>query len=221
MAAAMGATAVLAVFAKPSRTVADVRARQPLEDLIPSDAQGWKLDLRGAGVIRPAGEQGRVYGIYDQVLERVYVHADGRQVMLSVAYGAEQSVGLQVHRPEICYPGGGFKVQGMHRATMPVAGQPLPVTRLVATMPGRAEPITYWSVLGDVAQEDAAAFRWRQIRFGLRGQILDGMLVRVSTIDADEARAFRVHTEFADALAGAMTAEQRARVIGRPGPAPA
>ena len=216
MAAAMGATAALAVWARPSRSVADARARQPLEGLFPAAADGWRLDPRATGVVRPAAEQGRVYGIYDQVLERVYAHADGRQVMLSVAYGAEQSAGLQMHRPEVCYPSGGFKVQGLHRATVPVAGQPVAVTRLTATMPGRLEPITYWSVLGDVVQTDAVAFRWRQITSGLRGQVLDGMLVRVSSIDADDARAFRLHAEFADALARAMTPEHRQRVIGTP-----
>ena len=216
MAAAMGATAALALWARPSRVIADARARQPLEGLFPAAADGWRVDPRATGVVRPAAEQGRVYGIYDQVLERVYMHADGRQVMLSVAYGAEQSVGLQMHRPEICYPSGGFKVQGLHRTTMPVAGQPLAVTRLTASMPGRPEPVTYWSVLGDVVQTDAVAFRWRQIRSGLRGQILDGMLVRLSSIDADDSRAFRLHAEFADTLASAMSTEHRQRVIGMP-----
>lgn len=219
MAAAMGATAALAVWARPSRAVADARGRQPLEDLFPASAAGWQFDPRASGVVRPATEQGRVYGIYDQVLERVYAHADGRRVMLSVAYGAEQSVGLQMHRPEVCYPSSGFKVRELHQASVPVAGQAVPVTRLTAMLPGRPEPITYWSVLGDVAQTDAMAFRWRQITSGLRGQILDGMLVRVSSIDADDARAFRTHAEFADALARAMSPDHRRRVIGIAPPA--
>lgn len=219
MAAAMGATAALAVWARPSRTVADARGRERLESIFPAVAEGWRVDPRATGVVRPAADQGRLYGIYDQVLERVYAHADGRRVMLSVAYGAEQSVGLQMHRPEVCYPSGGFKVRDLHRATMPVAGQSLPVTRLTASMPGRPEPITYWSILGDVAQTDAVAFRWRQITSGLRGQILDGMLVRVSSIDDDAARAFRTHAEFADALARAMSPELRQRVIGIAPPA--
>lgn len=221
MALSMGATAALAVWARPSRTVADARGREPLEGLFPVAAGAWRLDPHASGVVRPATEQGRVYGIYDQVLERVYVHADGRRVMLSVAYGAEQSVGLQMHRPEVCYPSGGFKVRDLRHTTMPVAGQPVPVTRLTASMPGRPEPITYWSILGDVAQTDAVAFRWRQITSGLRGQILDGMLVRVSSIDDDDARAFRTHADFADALARAMTPAHRLRVIGNAPMAPA
>jgi EpsI family protein len=216
IAAAMAGTAAGAALLAPSRQVADERARQPLDRLFPLSVGSWVADGRARGLIRPTQDHARLYGVYDQILERIYQHSDRRTIMLSVAYGSEQSVGLQVHRPEICYPGSGFEVSGLHRAVVSVDGKPLPMTRLLAARPGRREPITYWSLLGDVAQEDETAFRWRQLSFGLRGQVVDGMLVRLSSIDADTARAFACHAEFADALARATSPTQRVRIFGKP-----
>jgi len=53
-----------------------------------------------------------------------------------------------------------------------------------------------------------------KLRAGLRGKILDGMLIRVSTIDNDIGRAYRVQATFADALVRAIDPGYRMRVIG-------
>lgn len=212
----MISVAVLAWMCKPSRQVSEERATQPLGDLFPTHLGDWRALAATGVLVRPRDTHGKLYGLYDQVLERIYRHIDGRQVMLSVAYGAEQSVGLQAHRPEICYDGGGFKVSPTQRMTLRLADQSVPVTRLTAVMPGRSEPITYWLVLGDAVQSDPLAWRWRQLSLGLRGQVLDGMLVRVSSIDIDTEGAYRTHAEFANQLAQAIPIELRARVIGAP-----
>lgn len=214
--AAMGGTAALAVVAKPRHRLADDRPQVPLEAVFPERFGRWAVAPSAGALVRPADETGKLYGIYDQVLERVYLDPTGQAVMLSVAYGTEQSVGLQVHRPEVCYPGGGFKISKLQRLSVPIAGQPLPVTRLLATHPGRIEPITYWTVLGDEVENDARAFRWRQIASGLRGHILDGMLVRISTIDNQTERAWALQAKFADDLVAAVPAALRERVIGKP-----
>jgi hypothetical protein len=53
-----------------------------------------------------------------------------------------------------------------------------------------------------------------KLRAGLRGEILDGMLIRVSTIDRDAERAYRLQAAFADALVRAIDPGYRVRVIG-------
>jgi EpsI family protein len=213
--AGMAGAAVLAEVGKPRRSEAEAAALAiRLESVFPRAMGGWQVDATRDMFVRPADQQGKVYGFYDQVLERVYVGPEGEQVMLSIAYGAEQSASLQVHRPEICYAGGGFKVQGLHREAMALAGQSVSVTRLHATRPGRSEPITYWTVLGGEAVQDGGSFRLRQLAFGLRGHMLDGMLVRISSIDADAQHAYQVHERFAQALAAAIDPAMRPRVIG-------
>ena len=112
LAAAMAATAGFsAVFLPRPDPAAQVRAQTPLESLFPERFGNWRLDPAAAALIRPAFEQARQFQMYDQVLERTYLDDQGRQIMLSVAYGRQQSVGLQMHKPEVCYRAGGFHVQ--------------------------------------------------------------------------------------------------------------
>ena len=214
--AGMAGAAVLAEVGKPRRSAAQEAALAiRLEDVFPRAIGDWQVDAARDMFVRPADQQGKVYGFYDQVLERVYLDPEGEQVMLSIAYGAEQSASLQLHRPEICYVGGGFKVKGLHNAALALAGQAVNVTRLHAMRPGRSEPITYWMVLGGESVRNGGSFRLRQLTHGLRGHLFDGMLVRISSIDPDAQRAYQVHERFARALAGAVEPGMRARVIGR------
>jgi len=221
MASAMAAAAGLAWWGKPVRHLDGGRPAPRLESTFPTRIGDWQLDTAPvAALVRPADEAGRLYGIYDQLLERVYVGPGGERLMLSVAYGNEQSVGLQVHRPELCYPAGGFTVSGLRRTWLSLPGRALPVTRLLASRPGRSEPITYWTVLGDKAETDWTSFRWRQLSFGVRGQLLDGMLVRVSTLDHQPDRAWETHDRFVLALQQALAPADRSRVMGVPQPRP-
>jgi EpsI family protein len=211
--AGMGAAALAAWWMKP---VADPQAGSgpSLEEIFPRRFGDWHADTGAEMFVRPSRQQGRHLGIYDQVLERTYVDAEGQRVMLVAAQGSEQSAGLQLHRPEVCYPGNGFKIEDLQRVQLPVGGRTLAGTQLHAVMPLRSEPVTYWTVLGGEVVADGAAFRLRQLKFGLRRKLLDGMLVRLSSIDADPRHAYAVHARFANALADSLSPAMRARVIG-------
>lgn len=211
--AGMGAAALAAWWMKP---VPDPQAGSGplLEQMFPRRFADWQADSGAEMFVRPAREEGRYLGIYDQVLERTYVDARGERVMLVAAQGSEQSAGLQLHRPEVCYPGNGFRVSGLQSVALPVGGHTLPGTRLHAVMPGRSEPITYWTVLGGEVVGGGAAFRWRQLQFGLRRRLLDGMLVRLSSIEPDPQRAYALHLRFANDLAAALSPAHRARILG-------
>ena len=217
LAGGMGTAAVLASLGKPTRIDDPSAPRIDLETLLPRAFGEWQLDAAAEAFVRPATQQAAAYRIYDQVLERAFVNAQGERAMLSAAFGPEQSAGLQMHRPEACYPGGGFEVEGLEPARLTLAGQAVAATRLHAHMPGRSEPMTYWMVLGDVVVTDATAFRLRQLSFALRRRLLDGMLVRVSSIDPVPARAYALQSRFADALARAMAPAERAKVFGSAG----
>jgi hypothetical protein len=52
------------------------------------------------------------------------------------------------------------------------------------------------------------------MRYGLRGIIADGMLVRVSSIDPDMAHGHGVQARFIAAMAAAMPGQDRARIFG-------
>lgn len=216
----------------------EARAQVPLESLFPKDiptalqdATGeqlgfWRLEPVASGMVRPAFEAARRFQMYDQVLERTYVHPSGQRVMLSVAYGRQQSVGLQMHRPEVCYRAGGFRVSDVTPGVLelPAVAGPdgvraptlrLPVVRLLAALPARPEPVTYWRLLGEVPVQDERDLKLRQLVAGLgRHGLADGLLVRVSTIDADAEAGWRWQALFARDLAAALSPQQRLRVLG-------
>ena len=217
----MVGVAGLAALGQPNTQAGmDARSQVPLESIFPSQFDDWRLDPASSVFVRPAVDQAKQFQMYDQVLERTYINDQGQRLMLSVAYGRQQSVGLQMHRPEVCYKAGGFQVQGVTPVTLQVAGQALAATHLQAHMDGRPEPITYWRLLGDGVVSDDSAFKFQQLSQGLRGKVLDGVLVRVSSIDQDTAGAHRLQARFADQMARAMSPEIRVRAFGAPPASP-
>lgn len=215
MALGMALTAVFShVFRPQPQPDAQVRAQTPLEQLFPAQFGGWRLDPTSVALIRPAFEQARRFQMYDQVLERTYMDKSGRRIMLSVAYGRQQSVGLQMHRPEVCYKAGGFHISDVKPGSLTLLSREVPVIRLFASMDGRPEPITYWRLLGHELIADETQFKLRQLSLGVTGTIPDGLLVRISSIDDNLAGAYQLHAAFAQDLAQALTPAQRQRVLG-------
>jgi len=212
LAASMGAAAALAALGKP--VPHDGGPALDLDTLLPREFGDWRVDAASEAFVRPAAQQGKVYKVYDQVLERTFINSKGQRIMVSAAFGREQSASMQMHRPEVCYPGGGFQVEGIEQVQLSLAGQAVAATRLHAFLPGRSEPITYWTLLGDVVVTDSTAFRLRQLSFGMRRQVLDGLLMRVSSIDSQPARAYELQSRFADDLVRAMRPAERVKVIG-------
>ena len=215
MSLAMGGAALGARAWRPEATADAARAGLPLERLFPREVGPWQLDRAYEAFVRPADLAGRRSQMYDQVLERAYLDPrEGSSIMLSVAYGRQQSVSLQLHRPDVCYVASGFEVDDRHAARLVLPTHPIPINRMRARKAGRSEPVTYWALLGDTVIADGFDFRLQQLALGLRGQILDGMVVRVSSISTDAREAWRQHERFALALVRAVPEELRARVVG-------
>lgn len=210
----MGAAAALAQAGKPTVHLADVRGKPDLPTLFPPAFADWRVDT-SLPVILPAPDlQAKLDAIYNQVLSRTYVNGRGQRIMLSVAYGGDQSDGTRAHRPEVCYPVQGFQITSNRESELDLRGVRLPVRRLMSRLQQRFEPITYWLVVGGQAVTSGAQQKVIELRYGLRGEIPDGMLVRVSNIDHDVVRGHTLHDEFLLALFDAVPAAERARVFG-------
>lgn len=196
-----------------------VQSKTParLETLTPSHFGAWQLLEQDPGHPQRSTElQQKVASAYQQTLERVYTRADGERVMLSMAYGSNQfSDALQVHRPEYCYKAQGYQIEKSRDVKLRLADSHLQVRRLLATKPGRQEPITYWVTVGDDAVLPGVQRKLAQMRYGLRGEIPDGMLVRISTISQNEKVAYEVHLQFLQDWLHHLAAQERARLIGR------
>ena len=126
---------------------------------------------------------------------------------------------MQVHKPEICYPAQGFQILKNNTDTFTNGVQSIPVKRLVATQGQRIEPITYWRTVGDAVEVNGVMWKLQQLKYGLTGKIPDGLLFRISSIEADESKAYKTQDIFTRDLLKAMSPNGRERIIGHPAPA--
>ena len=204
----------IAIPMTPNAKIADLSPRVDLEVLVPRQFGQWRVD-DNVLPIRPSPEaEALLNRLYNQTLSRTYVSAQGDRVMLSIAYGGDQSDAMQVHRPEVCYSAQGFEVFNEVRGFLKTSFGQLPVKRLFAKQGLRAEPITYWITIGD--KLTYAGFRQKlvQLSYGLTGKVPDGMLVRVSTIDPVAARAYELQDAFVNDLIDSLEPYARTRLIG-------
>jgi len=212
--ALMLAAAALSFIGKPTIYLADRIGKPDLEAVFPKQFGNWHVDS-SMPVILPAPDvQARLDAIYNQVLSRTYVNERNERIMLSVAYGGDQYDGTSAHRPEGCYPAQGFAITSNKKGQTKVAGGSLPVRKLEARLGERNEPITYWVVVGSEVATTGIEQKLAQMRYGLRGVIADGMLVRVSSIDRDMARAHAAQGAFIAEMAVGMPEPMRSRVFG-------
>ena len=214
VAAAMLAAAGLAVAMKPTTRIAEQRPKVDLETMIPEQFGDWRMDRSVPVAIVNPQQQVVLSKIYSQTLSRTYVSTKGERMMLSMAYGADQSDAMQVHKPEVCYPAQGFQIVNQPAADSLTWHGPVSVKRLVAARGSRVEPITYWLTIGDTVATDGLQWKLAQLKYGLTGKIPDGLLFRVSSINPHEQAAFNAQDQFIGALLEALDAERRNRLIG-------
>ena len=210
----MFAAAGMALALKPTHKIADTGPKIDLETLIPQSFGDWKIDTTIVPLIADPELQAKLDKIYNQTLTRTYVNSRNERIMLSIAYGGDQSDSMAVHKPEICYPAQGFQIMKNKTGTFSTGEGEIPVKRLVATQGQRIEPITYWTTVGDTVAIKGLTWKLNQLKYGLTGKIPDGLLFRISSIQADEGAAYRVQDEFSRDLLGALTPEGKKRIIG-------
>lgn len=207
-------TAMLTIAMTPTTKIADQRDTLDLETLIPPSFKEWRIDTNIVPLQIDPKSQAQLDKIYNQVLARTYVNSEGVRVMLSVAYGGDQSDHLSLHKPEVCYLAQGFEIkQNTAIETKTMFGS-LPCRRLLAVREHRIEPITYWVTIGDKAVLSGLDQKLHQIRYGFSGKVPDGMLVRVSTLDANIERAYQIHTVFIQDMLASMDVAARERLTG-------
>lgn len=211
----MLATSALAVSMRPTQKIADLGPKVDLETLVPRNFAGWTEVKSSTAQIVDPGTQEMLDQIYSQMVSRTYINPNGYRIMLSLAYGGDQSRDMQVHRPEVCYSAQGFRVGDQKKTGLSVESRSLPVMQLVATVGTRIEPITYWIRVGDKLARGNIELGLSRVSYGIRGQIADGLLVRVSSIDGDLPHAYLQQEQFIKDLIGAIPAGDRKALIGK------
>ncbi len=211
---AMLLAAGLALAVTPRLKLADHGPVINLEIMIPRKFGEWRQEETIESLVISPVTKALLDKIYKQVLTRNYINRTGERIMLSIAFGDDQSRPTQVHLPEVCYVGQGFQIEGMTKDFIDVSGLKLPVMKLVATRGQRVEPITYWIMTGDLAVRGNWERKIALLKYGLSGKIPSGILVRISTISANESQSYRTEEQFVRDMLEAMPMESRKVLTG-------
>jgi EpsI family protein len=212
--AAMATTTALTGALTPTHKVADVKAQFRLDQMIPKRFANWSVDDSVVPLTPDPTQKELLAALYEQTLGRTYINEAGQRVMLSIAYGGDQSKQLQLHLPEVCYVAQGFDMVEDRQGELDTAYGRVPVKRLVMRQNARNEPITYWVTIGDKAVMSGLGQKYQRFVYGLSGRIPDGMLVRVSTIGADQQAAYQMQARFVNQMLDALAPRDRARLLG-------
>lgn len=207
-------TAALSHTLRPTISLADELPAINLETMVPREFGGWR-EIRNTSIQLVNPQQRELLDrIYSQTLSRIYTNDNGYRIMLSIAYGRDQSDATQLHRPDLCYPAQGFQVLGGRYVVLALPTGDVEARALDTRMGQRVEPLTYWTVVGDRATTTTLDKKLAEISYALRGRIADGMIVRVSTIDPDSTRAYAEQARFAADMVAAIAPEHRSRFAG-------
>lgn len=207
-------SAALTMALTPTKKIADLQDRFDLEVMIPAKFGNWRIDDSIIPLQVDADTQAKLDKIYNQTLSRTYVNSYGERIMLSIAYGGDQSDNLAVHKPEVCYYAQGFEIMKIYADELLTQYGKFPIKRLMAVKGNRNEPITYWVTIGNKAVLPGIEEKLQQLRYGLTGNVPDGMLVRVSTIDTDKEKAYQLQNVFIQDLLSTIADGERTRLIG-------
>lgn len=200
----------VAAWRQPTTSL-DYLGSAKLEDIVPDTIGKWKF-VTNSGLVVPA-EDPFSDSLYSQVLTRVYSDGESPPVMLLIAQSAQQTGVLQVHRPEVCYPTGGFRLSPISQHAVPVGSSTLQTNSMVATGAGVTESIIYWTRVGDSQPLSWSQQRIDVARQNLRGIIPDAILVRVSIRQGDHEGARNTLGEFVQKLLAAIPSDKRAVFI--------
>lgn len=216
--ALMSGASLAGSLLRPNVRMADQLPPIDLDKTIPDTFGEWHLLDTGVRTIVNPQTHTKLADIYSELLSRTYVNdKSGRAVMLSIAYGREQSDSLAVHLPDICYPSQGFELREVKRLQLDVGGgQHIPARRLITAAPQRPEPVTYWTTVGGLTADGSLQRKLAQMHYGVHGVVPDGLVFRVSSVGDQYDAEFLAQQQFVQALLVAVPASLRVRLVGSP-----
>lgn len=213
--AVMCAASGAAYVATPRILLADTLPKITLESIVPKTIGQWQMDRNEAVAIADPQQKQTIDAIYSDTLSRIYVSPQGTKMMLSIAYGRNQTDESSVHYPEVCYPAQGMQVSSPVIEQITLNGRTRAVKHLVAKR-GEAmlEPITYWVVIGNHMVVGGTGQKLAQLSYGLNGKVPDGMILRVSSIGESTAKEFEMQRVFLEQLIRSLPENMQERFAG-------
>ncbi|MBI0477215.1 EpsI family protein [Sphingomonas sp. MA1305] len=187
--------------------------REALDRLIPTRIGDWTYRDSSGLVLPPPDALSD--SLYSGLVTRNYTAPDRLPIMLLVAYSNVQDGMLQVHRPEVCYPAGGYRLSPTVVEEVPNGmGGNIPANTFSADGVSRTEQVLYWTRIGGFFPTSWFDQRVAVLRANLDGLIPDGVLVRVSTLAPDMASARADLTTFAAQMVRTSPPVARRLLVG-------
>jgi EpsI family protein len=198
----------------PRRHVSLLGARQ-MDAIVPRAFSDW-TSADTTDFVAPTEPGSLASRIYGTTIGRIYRQASsGDELMMLIAHGDTQSDDLMIHRPEICYPAFGYSIASSQAVQIDLQGDvQLPARALVTKASDRTENVLYWTRLGEYFPQNRKEQQLARLRTALRGEIGDGVLIRLTQDTADSAWSIAFMRGFASALVNAMAPRDRAALIG-------
>lgn len=214
--AIFGGTYATAIVAKPTALWADVIKGPSYDSIVPQTFGDWVYQpAQQARVVNPVQEE-ELMKLYSETVAKTYIHKPtGRAIMLSIAYGRNQSTDVQIHTPEQCYPSQGFRVDSRQNHEIKTPYGPIKAVQMQTSMGGlRKEPLTFFLRVGDQIARGSKERNLARLKMALHGYLIDGMLFRVSEISDDAPSSFELQDKFVQDLLSQLSSQNRERLIG-------
>ncbi len=214
LACAMLMALLLSFQLTPAVKMSQARGKVDFAMLIPAQFNSWQLDTTGTNQLVDPEVKATLASVYSQTVSRTYKNAKGQRIMLSVAYGGDQEEVMQVHKPEVCYTAQGFSVSKQGTSLINTDKGTIKAKLLLAKQAERIEPVTYWITIGKSIALNGLQWRWERIKYGLTGELPDGLLFRVSSLGSDTQIQYQLHKLFIQDLLNYLTTHEAAEFIG-------
>lgn len=206
--------ATLGILLRPVYQLADQRPTDTLDVIIPTAFGDWSEEKQASAQIIDPLQKEKINKLYSQTLSRTYKNGNGYRIMLSIAYGINQRDSMQVHKPEICYPAQGFVLHSQEATRINLNHGSIPAVRILTSQGLRIEPVTYWITLGDQVVSSAMQKKLTELKYAIHRTIPDGMLIRVSSIDAHSEQAYVIQSQFSRSLVDSISPSAQRRFVG-------
>lgn len=191
--------AALAFYREPAK-VAVAIPDKVFRDLIPRQVANWQS--RKSDELVVPQEDDFTAKLYENLETFVYEGANVPTMMLLLAYNSVQQNDVQAHRPEVCYPAGGYPIIFSEELSIKYKGKMISGRYLIAKRDSSSfEHIIYWIRIGDAFPASWARQRLDMALINASGIIPDGALFRVSTINQSSMKNINLVQDFIDKFA--------------------
>jgi EpsI family protein len=186
-----------------------------LDHIVPSVLRGWtSRDV--SDQFAPQTADSLVAKLYGETIGRIYTDtASGVDVLMLMAHGDVQSNELQLHRPEVCFPAFGWRIDSSDPVELPLAPHvTLPARKLLCRLEDTQLSAIYWTRLGEYFPKSGNEQRLDRVRAALDGYVPDGLLARFSVQGLEPKLAFDAMIRLVAELVTAVAPSARAPLIG-------